>query len=177
MTNERPTLLVATGNKGKLVELRQLLAGMPVDLVSLSDIGCTVEVEETGSTFAENAALKAREYALITGLTTLADDSGLEVEALGNRPGVLSARYGGAELPFDKKMSMVLGEIENTGGEHRRARFVCSMAIADPTGEIIHVAEGICSGMIATTPRGNNDSTIPSVEFYAQEAPTSSQTA
>lgn len=156
MINERPTLLVATGNKGKLVELKQLLAWMPVDLVSLSDIGCTVEVEEKGLTFAENAALKAREYALIAGLTTLADDSGLEVEALDNRPGVLSARYGGAELPFDKKMAMLLGELENTGDQDRRARFVCSMAIADPAGEVMHAVEGICSGKIAFEPRGNN---------------------
>ena len=156
MTNERPRLLVATGNKGKLIELRQLLAGSPIDLVSLGDIGCTVEVEETGATFAENAALKAREYALIADVTTLADDSGLEVEALDNRPGVLSARYGGADLGFDKKMSMLLGELENTGGQNRQARFVCSVAVADKTGEIVHSAQGICSGTIAREPRGNN---------------------
>src|SRR3954463_8464142 len=91
-------LLVATNNKGKLTELNGLLAGLPLELISLSDIGCTVEIEETGSTFAENAALKASGYARLAGIATLADDSGLEVAALDNRPGVFSARYGGADL-------------------------------------------------------------------------------
>ncbi len=149
-------LLVATNNKGKLIELSGLLAGLPIELLTLGDIGCTVEVEETGATFAENAALKAREYARLAGLTTLADDSGLEVEALGNRPGVLSARYGGADLGFDKKMSMLLDELEKTGGNDRLARFVCAMAIADAAGEIVHSAEGICPGNIALAPRGTN---------------------
>ena len=147
-------LLVATNNKGKLGELIGLLDGLPVDLLSLSDIGCTVEIEETGATFAENAALKARGYARIAGIPTLADDSGLEVEALGNRPGVFSARYGGADLGFDEKMLMLIDELEKTGGKNRTARFVCSMAIADAGGEIVHSAEGICDGRIAQKPHG-----------------------
>ena len=147
-------LLVATNNKGKLGELIGLLDGLPLDLLSLSDIGCTVEIEETGATFAENAALKARGYARIAGIPTLADDSGLEVEALGNRPGVFSARYGGADLGFDKKMLRLLDELEKTGGKNRTARFVCSMAIADAGGEIVHSAEGICDGRIAQKPHG-----------------------
>ena len=147
-------LLVATNNKGKLGELIGLLDGLPVDLLSLSDIGCTVEIEETGATFAENTALKARGYARIAGIPTLADDSGLEVEALGNRPGVFSARYGGADLGFDEKMLMLIDELEKTGGKNRTARFVCSMAIADAGGEIVHSAEGICNGKIAQKPHG-----------------------
>ncbi|MBK8466348.1 MAG: RdgB/HAM1 family non-canonical purine NTP pyrophosphatase [Chloracidobacterium sp.] len=149
-------LLVATNNRGKLGELNGLLAGLPIDLLSLSDIGCTVEIEETGSTFAENAALKAIGYASLSGLMTIADDSGLEIEALDNRPGVLSARYGGAELGFYKKMSMLLGELDKTGDTRRKARFVSSIAIADAAGEIVHSAEGICSGTIAPFPRGTN---------------------
>lgn len=156
MSAENLKLLVATGNKGKLNELKGLMAGMPIELLSLSDIDCTIEVEETGSTFAENAALKACEYSLIGGLPTLADDSGLEVEALNQRPGVLSARYGGAEIGFDKKMEKLLGELDRTGDVARRARFVCSIAIADTSGEIVHSAEGICSGKIAQFPRGTN---------------------
>ena len=155
MPNERSRLLVATGNKGKLSELRDLLAGMPIDLLSLSDIGEFDTVEESGATFAENAGLKARGYALLTGLPTLADDSGLEVAALDDRPGVLSARYGGADLGFDKKMLKLLVELEKTGDARRRARFVCSLAIADAAGEIVRAAEGICTGRIAETPRGN----------------------
>ncbi len=154
MGHKNTGLLVATNNTGKLAELNGLLAGLPLDLLSLSDIGCTVEIEETGATFAENAALKASGYARLEGIVTLADDSGLEVEALDNRPGVLSARYGGAELGFDKKMLMLLGELEKTGGKNRAARFVCSMAIADATGKVLHSAEGICSGKIAQNPRG-----------------------
>ncbi len=154
MLSERSKLLVATGNKGKLSELKGLLANIPIELLSLKDIGCAVEIEETGATFAENAALKAQGYARITGIPTLADDSGLEVDALDNRPGVFSARYGGADLGFDKKMVMLLDEIEKTGGENRTARFVCSIAIADAAGEIVHSAEGICTGRIAQKPCG-----------------------
>ena len=148
-------LLVATNNKGKLGELNSLLADLPVDLLSLSDIGCTIEIEETGATFAENAALKAGGYARLAGIWTLADDSGLEVEALDNRPGVFSARYGGVDLGFDKKMLMLLDELEKTGSKNRTARFVCAMAIADATGKIVHSGEGICNGKIAHQPRGN----------------------
>ncbi len=147
-------LTVATLNHGKLNELTSLLDGLPIEISSLQDLGGIVEVDETGSTFAENAALKASEYARMTATFTLADDSGLEVAALGGRPGVLSARYGGEELGFDRKMAMILDELANSGSLDRRARFVCSMAVADPAGNIVHTAEGICSGIIAAAPAG-----------------------
>lgn len=147
-------LTVATLNQGKLNELISLLAGLPIELSSLHSLGDVPEVEETGSTFAENAALKATEYARITATYTLADDSGLEVVALGDRPGVLSARYGGESLGFGQKMAMILDEIASSGSSDRRARFVCSMAIADPAGNIVHTAEGVCGGMIAQEPLG-----------------------
>jgi XTP/dITP diphosphohydrolase len=156
MTDEGSRLLVATGNKGKLRELRDLLGGVPVELVGLEDVGCVVEIEETGATFAENAALKASGYARLVGILTLADDSGLEIEALGGRPGVLSARYGGEDVGFDSKMAMLLEELERSGDKDRRARFVCSIAIADAKGEIVYSADGICSGRIASGPRGTN---------------------
>ena len=98
-------------------------------------------------------ALKASGYAMQTGRMTLADDSGLEVEALGGRPGVLSARYGGPT--FDQKMSMLLNELDAIGDEARRARFVAAIAIADETGRILHAVEGICAGTIAAEPRGS----------------------
>lgn len=154
MTVRTFQLLIATSNKEKLCELKHLLSGVPVELLSLSDIDCGVEVEETGATFAENAALKALSYAQIAGLSTIADDSGLEVEALDSRPGVLSARYGGSELPFDKKMAKLLDELAQYGDTNRKARFVCAMAIADKAGNIVHMSEGICSGTIANQPRG-----------------------
>ena len=149
-------LLVATNNKGKLAELRTLLTGLPVELQSLSDLGTFDEVEETGSTFIENARLKASGYALQTGLPSIADDSGLEVAALDGRPGVLSARYGGEALGFGEKMQMLLAEIDKTGSENRSARFVCALAVADEAGNILYTTEGICNGKIASGPRGNS---------------------
>src|SRR5260221_9954082 len=104
-------LLVGTTNPGKITELDNLLDGLPVTLVSLGDVGSYSEVDENGSTFTENASLKAAGYALQTGLLTLADDSGLEVDALDKGPGVFSARYGGENTGFDQKIRMLLSEV------------------------------------------------------------------
>ena len=123
-------------------------------IVALDEFAAVIEVEETGSTFNENARLKASGYALQTNLVSLADDSGLEVSALGGRPGVLSARYGGPDISFDQRMSLLLAELSLTGGESRRARFICSMAVADSMGRILFAVEGVCGGRIAEEPRG-----------------------
>lgn len=152
--NRQPAeILVATRNAGKLRELNDMLGDLPVVLRSLAEFPEIGDVEETGSTFAANAELKAREYARSTGLPALADDSGLEVAALGGRPGVLSARYGG-ETEYIQKMEMLLEEIEAAGHPSRSARFVCSMVFALPSGEIRFAAEGICEGTIAPAPAG-----------------------
>ena len=148
-------LMIATSNAGKLVELLQMLAGSAVDLTCLADFTSIVEVDEAGSTFEENASLKACGYASQTGLATLADDSGLEVDALGGRPGVLSARYGGDDTSFGEKMIMLIDEIEQSGSSDRRARFVCSIAIADKNGSLIRRENGICEGTIALKPTGD----------------------
>jgi XTP/dITP diphosphohydrolase len=149
-------LLVGTNNAGKVREFADLLSGLPVRLLGLSDAGVLAEVEETGATFEENAILKARGYAMQSGMWALADDSGLEIEALGNRPGVLSARYGGEGAGFDKKMEMLLAELAAVGDTDRRARFVSAIAVADDAGEIKHVATGTVEGYIARFPRGSN---------------------
>ena len=154
MAHQFRKLLVATNNPGKLAELSELLKGLPITLQSLGDIDQIIEVEEIGATFIENARLKASGYAFQTGLPAIADDSGLEVEALAGRPGVLSARYGGADTDFDTKMAKLLGELEKLGDAKRDARFVCSIAVADPEGKILHTTEGICPGTIAAIPRG-----------------------
>ena len=156
MSRDLRKLLVATNNHGKLGELRDLLSGLPVNLGSLLDCGHFDEIEETGSTFAGNAVLKASGYARQAGLLAIADDSGLEVAALGGRPGVLSARYGGADISFAEKMEKLLDELDRSGSSERNARFVCAIAIADATGNILYITEGICAGKIATVPRGNN---------------------
>lgn len=148
-------LLIATTNKGKVREIEDLFRGSTFRLRSLLDFPLVREIPETGSTFEENAVLKARGYALQTGLMSLADDSGLEIAALENEPGVLSARYGGDETNFDQKMSLLLREMERADDSRRDARFVCSMALANADGDILITAEGICEGTIADRPRGN----------------------
>ncbi|MCH9051625.1 MAG: non-canonical purine NTP pyrophosphatase [Proteobacteria bacterium] len=126
-------LLIATRNPGKMREYQDLLRNVPFDPVSLQDLGLTHEVEETGETFEENAWLKASEYAAISGLLTLADDSGLEVDALSGEPGVRSARYGGDACVNDQdRVALLLKNLENVPWEERGARFRCVIAIAAP---------------------------------------------
>ncbi|HKR02146.1 MAG TPA: XTP/dITP diphosphatase [Pyrinomonadaceae bacterium] len=149
-------LLIATGNRGKVAEYQSLLATLPLQLRDLSEFPGAGEVEETGATFSENAILKARVYALRTGLWTLADDSGLEVEALGGAPGIYSARYGGAGATDARRVEKLLEALSGFDNGERRARFVCVIAIADPRGEIANVSTGRCEGLIAFSPRGSN---------------------
>ena len=128
-----PDLLVATGNPGKMREYTGLLGGAPFRLVSLRDVGITQEVEETGGTFAENAWLKASGYAAMSGLLTLADDSGLEVDALGGEPGVRSARYGGDACRTDEdRVALLLRNLEAVPWPRRTARFRCVISVVRP---------------------------------------------
>ena len=113
-----------------------------------------IEVDEVGTTFDENAILKAVGYAKQSGLLTLADDSGLEVDVLGGRPGVLSARYGG-DISFAQRMELLLDELGESA-DHRYARFVCSIALATPDGTVVARESGFCNGKIAFRPKGNN---------------------
>lgn len=153
----RPTeLLIGTTNAAKIAELVELFNDLPIKVRGLADLNHFVDVEETGSTFHENASIKAAEYAQQHGFYTLADDSGIEVEALGNAPGVLSARYGGEKIGFDEKIRLLLHELDAIPDAGRRARFVCAMSIANPTGQVAFSAEGICEGKLAYEPRGTN---------------------
>jgi XTP/dITP diphosphohydrolase len=154
-TETNPQLLVATTNPGKRSEWAGLLSSMPISLADLSQFSAVTEVPETGSTFAQNAELKAIGYATQTGLLTVADDSGLEVASLNGRPGVLSARYGGAASSYEDKIQKLLREIEISGSDDRGARFVCSVVVAAPDGQVLFSAEGICPGQIAADPRGS----------------------
>ena len=149
-----PELLIATKNVDKIKELEKLLADTPLQLISLNDFAHAVEPEETGATFSENAILKAQSYARQTGLPALADDSGLEVEALGGAPGVFSARYAGVGATDAQRIEKLLKELDEVQDENRRARFVCAMAITRATGEAEFIAEGVCSGSIALAARG-----------------------
>jgi XTP/dITP diphosphohydrolase len=150
------SLVLATGNQGKIRELRDLFAGLPLELKSLRDFEQIVEVEETGSSFRENAELKASGFAVQTMQLALADDSGLEVEALGNAPGIYSARFAGSDTGYDVKIKQLLAMLDEAGHQTRSARFVCAMALADGQGKIIHTVEGVCTGTIAAAPNGEN---------------------
>lgn len=152
-TNE---VVIATYNSGKTREFEKLLAAVPINLRSLADFENVPEAEETGTTFAENATLKATHYAQRTGLCALADDSGLEVAALNNFPGVFSARFGGANLSDVQRAEKLLFELEKYGAGNRRARFVCVIAFSDQRGVIKHLATGTCDGKIAVSARGAN---------------------
>ncbi len=157
-------LLVATTNFGKVREYRQLLDGLNCDLVGLAEVGIAQEVDETGSTYEENALLKAREYAVSSGLLTLADDSGLEVDALGGRPGVHSARYA-PDSPT--RIRRLLAEMQNIPADQRTARFQCAIALACPDGRT-EITSGVCEGWITTEARGTNGFGFDPV-FYVPE--------
>jgi XTP/dITP diphosphohydrolase len=149
-----PKLLLATNNPGKVREYKSLLSGVPFELVTPAEVGVDADVEETGTTFEENAALKATTLAAESQLLTLADDSGLEVDALGGEPGTLSARYAGQNASDADRVRYLLSKMQNVPEGKRQARFVCVIAIATPQGKV-EFCSGECEGVIALGPRGN----------------------
>lgn len=149
-----PDLLIATINDGKLRELRHLIGQLPLTLVRLSDIGIDAEIAEIGSTFAENATIKAEGYARLASMPTLADDSGLVIDSLDGRPGVHSARYAGDNATDPERVKKVLTEMKDM--TVRTARFICVAALADTTGQIIASVEGTCEGKIIREPLGDS---------------------
>ena len=153
-------LLIGTGNVGKLREIKSILGDLPYDVVSLADFNNLETPEENGATYNANATLKAVSYAKQTGLLTLADDSGFEVEALNWEPGVISARYAGDSASDADRRSLLLSEFSKTGSENRTARFVCFVAIAYPAQRerpyIMSLTEGVCTGKIIDVARGDD---------------------
>lgn len=149
-------LLIATNNKGKAAEFRELFKDLPVRLLSLNDLPAMDEPDETGSTFEENAGIKATEYAVRSGMYAFSDDSGLEVDALGGLPGVHSARYAGKDSSYAFKNSTLLAELDEKGGGLRTARFTSVITLAAPDGTRLHSVTGVCSGQIAKAPAGDN---------------------
>src|ERR1044072_2577153 len=148
------TLLLGTRNPGKVIEIVSILADSAWSFSSLQEFPNVGEAEENFTTFAENAIAKAQFYASATGLCALADDSGLEVEALGGAPGVFSARYAGANGTDSDRRTLLLTELGKSGDTTRCARFVAVVAISKPSGEIINLSEGICNGTLTFEPRG-----------------------
>ncbi len=145
--------MLATHNSAKLRELRSLFCAGEWELVSLEQQGIELEVPEEGQTLEENAAAKAIAYAKVSGLISLADDSGLEVEALGGGPGPLSARYAGEGASDMDKISRLLSELAGIPWEKRKARFRCVIAVASPSGRL-ELCQGECQGVITFEPRG-----------------------
>jgi len=148
-------LLIATNNEGKAREYRSLLRGIPFRLVTMADEGITTDVPETGKSFEENAILKAKALAAAAGLLTLADDSGIEVDALDGGPGVLSHRYAGENTTDADRYKFLLEKLKGVPDDKRTARFRCVIAIAAPDGTVRTVS-GECRGVLTTSPRGYN---------------------
>ena len=146
-------ILVATTNRYKLEEYRVIFAGLPYRLLSLYDKQIDLDIEETGTTFAENAELKALTYASISGMLSLADDSGLEIDALGGAPGVYSARFAGRDTSYEERFRLILAQLNGLPEERRTARFRCAITIAEPSG-FYRTVEGVIEGLIADAPRG-----------------------
>ncbi len=169
-TSQLPSLLLGTRNPGKVREIETILADIPWRMRSLREFLNVGVAAETAPTYAENAIAKAQFYARETGLCALADDSGLEVKALGGAPGVYSARYAGVGASDANRRALLLSELarlvaenhllteENSSGAERkrRARFVCVVAIATPDGTVLNTSEGICEGKMVLEERGTN---------------------
>ncbi|RLT49280.1 MAG: RdgB/HAM1 family non-canonical purine NTP pyrophosphatase [Candidatus Aquidulcis sp.] len=152
MTAPRRRLLVATGSAHKLIELQRLFGDLPIDLVTLIDLGITDEAPEDGVTFEENALQKARWYSAASSEWTLADDSGLEVAALNGAPGVYTRRYAGPDATDQQNYEKLL--TATVGVADRSARFVCTMALIDPVNGSARTFRGECTGHLTTAPRG-----------------------
>jgi XTP/dITP diphosphohydrolase len=150
-----PRLLLATNNAGKVAEYDVLLEGCGWEIVTPSDLGIDIEIEETGETYEANATMKALRGAEASGLVTLADDSGIEIEAMGGEPGVRSARFLGENATYPERFAEIERRLARLPRERRRARFRCAIAVADPSRkEAVRSAEGEVFGLIAEAPAG-----------------------
>lgn len=154
MVTEPVRIIVATKNKGKLEEFAELLSLFPCRVVSMAEAGVTEDIEENGSTFEENAVIKAKSVWKVTGGTVLADDSGLEVDALDGAPGVYSARYAGEGATDADRNNKLLNALNGIPEDKRSARFVCAIAAVFPDGSSL-VVRDTCEGFIAFEPKGN----------------------
>lgn len=148
-------IIFATGNEGKMKEVRMILEDLGLPVLSLKDAGITADVEENGTTFEENAQIKAKAIMEMTGALVLADDSGLEVDALDKEPGIYSARYMGHDTSYHIKNQNIIDRLEGKVGEERSARFVCAIAAAFPDGRVL-TTRGTMEGQIGYEEKGEN---------------------
>lgn len=148
-------IIFATGNENKMKEIRQIMEDLPVEILSLKQAGITADIVEDGTTFEENALIKAKAIAEITNEIVLADDSGLEIDALNKEPGIYSARYMGEDTSYRIKNQNLIERLEGVAEEKRTARFVCAIAAAFPEGEVLTTI-GTIEGRIAHEEKGEN---------------------
>lgn len=153
MASARPRLLLATRNRDKVEEIREALAGLEIDLLTVDELGPLPEVIEDQETLKGNAIKKAATLASLSGLLSLADDTGLEVDALNGAPGVYSSRYSGENATYAENVTRLLSELEGIRPAERTARFRCVIAIADARG--VETVDGVCEGLIIDEPRGS----------------------
>ena len=158
-------ILIATTNAGKLREIRRILDGVPLDFKALTDCPGIPVAEETGASFAENARLKALHYAGLTGMLTLAEDSGFEIEALNREPGIYSARYLREDATYEERFADIYRRLRNSGTDNRRARFVCALAVADGA-RVIFETNASVEGRVAVAPAGPNGFGYDPIFFY-----------
>ena len=148
-------IIFATSNAGKMKEIREILKGLNVEILSMKEAGIDADIVEDGKTFEENALIKARTIRELTGCLVLADDSGLEVDALNKEPGIYSARYMGEDTSYDLKNANIIERLSGLSGEERSARFVCVIAAVSPDGSE-ETCQGTIEGQIAYAPAGEN---------------------
>jgi XTP/dITP diphosphohydrolase len=158
-------LLIATTNRDKLREIRSLLSDTGVELLTLHDLAPIAEPEETGATFADNARLKAHYYAALTGLTTVAEDSGLVIDALDGEPGVYSARFLRPDASYPERFAEIFRRLAAHPDRGRRARFVCAVAVVN-AGRILYETVGTVEGEIADQPRGDHGFGYDPIFYY-----------
>ncbi len=167
-------VIFATGNEDKLQEIRQITADMGIDIVSMKDAGYYTDVEETGTTFEENAYLKASTIARKCNLPTLADDSGLEIDYLNKEPGIYSSRYMGKDTPYSVKNAELLRRMEGVPDEKRTARFVCAVCLVRPDGSS-ETVRGTMEGRIAYKIAGKNGFGFDPIFYLPERGCTAAQ--
>ncbi len=170
---EKKTLIFATGNQGKVNEFRQIL-GDGYEILSMKDLDLDIDIVEDGSTFEENAIIKAKAVAGATGKMVLADDSGFEVDALNGEPGIYSSRYMGEDTPYEIKNADLLKRCEGVPDEKRGARFVCVIACAYPDGRV-ETVRGVIEGKLAHEPKGENGFGYDPIFYYPEKGMTTGE--
>lgn len=167
-------IVFASNNDGKIKEIREILKDFDAEILTMKEAGADIEIEENGTTFEENALIKARAVMQITGEITMADDSGLEIDYLNGEPGVYSARYMGHDTSYDIKNNAIIERMKNVSGNDRSARFVCAIAAVFPDGKEF-VEKGTMEGVIGEKPMGENGFGYDPILFLPQYNKSSAQ--